>query len=150
MTGRPILLVEDNETDEIIALRAIKKANLANEVVVARDGGQALDYLFCRGAYAGRDPHILPKMILLDLKLPWLDGFDVLRAIRADERTRYLPVVVLTSSNDEGDILRSYQLGANSYVRKTVDLEVAGEGIRTLFVYWATMNRLPPEGSETR
>jgi two-component system response regulator len=139
-----ILLVEDNPDDEALTLRALKKNNIRNEVVVARDGAEALDYLFGRGAYAARDPRIMPHVILLDLKLPKVDGFEVLKALRADDRTRFLPVVILTSSNEEQDKLNGYGLGANSYVRKPVEFEAFIEGVRQLGLYWLILNQTAP------
>jgi two-component system response regulator len=141
-----ILLVEDNPDDEALTLRALKKNNIRNEVVVARDGAEALDYLFARGAYATRD-RIMPQVILLDLKLPKVDGFEVLKALRADERTRLLPVVILTSSNEEQDKLIGYGLGANSYVRKPVEFEAFIEGVRQLGLYWLILNQTAPRRS---
>src|SRR5688500_11921600 len=116
-----ILLIEDNESDELLTVRALEKANVANEIVVVRDGEEALAYLFSTGPYAGRSPSYLPTVVLLDLNLPKIGGLDVLRRVRADDRTRHLPVVVLTSSGEERDVVQSYQLGANAYVRKPVD-----------------------------
>src|SRR3984957_18684242 len=121
MFEKTILLVEDNADDEELTVRALKKNNVKNELVVARDGVQALDYLFGTGAHAGRDTSVLPGLVLLDLKLPKIDGLEVLRRLRADERTRRMPVVVLTSSKEEPDLVKSYNLGANSYIRKPVD-----------------------------
>ncbi|HEX2678770.1 MAG TPA: response regulator, partial [Polyangiales bacterium] len=121
----------------------LKKANLMNPVTVVRDGAEALDYLFARGVHAERDGRQLPQVILLDLKLPKIDGLDVLQAIRADERTRRLPVVVLTSSAEEQDIMRSYSLGANSYIRKPVDFDQFVEAVRQLGLYWLVLNRAP-------
>jgi two-component system, response regulator len=139
MTQKVILLVEDNPDDEALTLRAFRKSNVRNEVVVARDGVEALDYLFCTGAWIAREP-VLPQVVLLDLKLPRLDGIEVLRRIRADERTRLLPVVVLTSSKEERDLLDSYSIGANSYVRKPVDFEQFLEAARSLGLYWLVLN----------
>jgi two-component system response regulator len=139
-----ILLVEDNPDDEALTLRALKKNNILNEVVVARDGVEALDYLFGSGAHAGRDTSQQPQLVLLDLKLPRLDGLEVLRRLRADERTRRQPVVVLTTSNEERDILSSYALGANSYIRKPVDFEQFMEAVRQLGLYWLVLNVGPP------
>ncbi len=137
---RVILLVEDNQDDEILTLRAFRKLNIQNPIVVVRDGAEALDYLFGRGAHAGRDPDIKPQVILLDLHLPKLDGLEVLKHIRSDERTRLLPVVMLTSSNEERDLTGSYELGVNSYVRKPVDVASFFEAIRQLGMYWLLLN----------
>jgi len=144
MTDRAILLVEDNPDDEALTLRAFKKHNITNEVVVARDGAEALEYLFGTGRYAGRDLKLMPQLILLDLKLPKVDGLEVLGQIRADDRTRLLPVVVLTSSTEERDLVESYRLGANSYVRKPVDFNQFVEAARQLGLYWLLMNQPPP------
>ncbi len=144
MLSKIILLVEDNPDDEALTLRALKKNNILNEVVVAHDGAEALDYLFGAGPYAGRDPSEPPQVVLLDLKLPKVDGLQVLRRIRADERTRLLPVVVLTSSKEEQDLLNSYSLGANSYVRKPVDFNQFMEAVRQLGLYWLVLNEPPP------
>ncbi len=144
MSDRVILLVEDNDNDEVLTLRALKKSNILNRIVVARDGAEALDYLFSRGAYANRPAADVPQVILLDLKLPKVDGLDVLRAIRADERTKLLPVVVLTSSVEEQDVIRSYGLGANSYVRKPVDFNQFVEAVRQLGLYWLVINQPVP------
>src|SRR5580704_11494943 len=144
MFSRTILLVEDNPDDEALTLRALKKNNITNEVVVARDGAEALDYLFGTGAYAGRDTSILPQVTLLDLKLPKIDGLEVLKRLRADERTKLLPVVILTSSNEEQDRLRGYGLGANSYVRKPVDFDQFIDAVRQLGLYWLLLNERPP------
>jgi two-component system response regulator len=141
-----ILLVEDNPDDELLTLRALRKANVRNEVVVARDGVEALDYLFGTGAHAGRDTDVMPQVVLLDLKLPRLDGLEVLRRLRADERTRLLPVVILTSSNEERDRIAGYQLGANSYVRKPVDFGQFVDAVRQLGFYWLLINQPPPRG----
>ena len=144
MTNRAILLVEDNPDDEALTLRAFKKHNITNEVVVAHDGAEALEYLFGTGRYAGRDLEVMPQLILLDLKLPKVDGLEVLGQIRADDRTRLLPVVVLTSSTEERDLVESYRLGANSYVRKPVDFTQFAEAARQLGLYWLLMNQPPP------
>jgi CheY-like chemotaxis protein len=145
MSGnRPILLVEDNPDDEELTLRALRKNNVRNDVVVAHDGVEALDFLFGRGEHAGRDLTNQPQVILLDLNLPRVDGLEVLKALRADERTRLLPVVVLTSSKEEEDILRSYALGANSYVRKPVDFLAFIEAVKALGMFWLLINELPP------
>lgn len=142
--GRPvILLVEDNPDDVELTRRALDSSNVANEIVVARDGVEALEYLFAEGEYAGRDAADLPEVVLLDLKLPRIDGLEVLRRIRADARTRVLPVVVLTSSNEERDMVDSYELGANSYVRKPVEFERFVEAAKTLGLYWLVLNELP-------
>ena len=141
-----ILLVEDNPDDEALTLRALKKNNILNPVVVARDGIEALDFLFGTGAHAGRDLAHMPQVVLLDLKLPKVDGLEVLRRIRANERTRLQPVVVLTTSNEEQDILSSYQLGANSYIRKPVDFGQFMEAVRQLGLYWLVLNLAPPSG----
>lgn len=142
--ARVILLVEDNASDEKLTLRALRKGNLTNEIVVARDGVEALDYLFGRGPHAGRDPGDQPALVLLDLNLPRISGLDVLQQIRADERTRLLPVVVLTSSTLDEDTLGSYQRGANAYVRKPVDFVAFIEAARTLGMFWVLLNEPPP------
>ena len=144
MSDRVILLVEDNANDEALTQRAFKKANIANKVVVARDGAQALDYLFARGDFAARDPGEIPQVILLDLNLPKVGGLDVLRAIRADARTKLLPVVVLTSSKQDRDLVDGYSLGANSYVVKPVDFSQFSEAVRQLGLYWLVLNVLSP------
>lgn len=140
-----ILLVEDNPDDVELTLRAFKKSNIRNEVVVARDGAEALDYLFVTGAHAGRDADIMPAVILLDLRLPKIDGLEVLRRLRADERTKLLPVVILTSSKEEQDLIISYRLGANSYIRKPVDFVQFTEAVRILGLYWLLLNEAPPK-----
>jgi two-component system response regulator len=139
-----ILIVEDNPDDEALTIRALKKNNIGNRLVVVRDGVEALDFLFCTGAYSDRDPHDLPQTILLDLKLPKVDGLEVLKRIRADERTRLLPVVILTSSKEEQDLLQSYRNGANSYVRKPVDFNEFLAAARQLGLYWLVLNEAPP------
>ena len=144
MDNKVILLVEDNARDEALTRRALKKNNIVNEVVAARDGVEALDYLFGTGKYAGRDMSIMPQLVLLDLKLPKVNGLQVLQKIRAEERTRRLPVVVFTSSSEEEDVIRSYDLGANSYVRKPVDFEHFLEATRQLGLYWLVLNEVPP------
>ena len=144
MHNRVILLVEDNPRDEALTLRALKKSNIVNEVVVARDGVEALDYLFGRGAHAERDTSVIPQLVLLDLKLPKVDGLEVLRRMRADKRTKRLPVVVFTSSSEEEDMLSSYGLGANSYVRKPVEFEHFLEATKQLGLYWLVLNEAPP------
>ncbi len=141
---KTILLVEDNPDDEALTLRALKKNNIMNEVVVVRDGAEALDYLFAEGRHEGRDTSLMPQVVLLDLKLPKLDGLEVLRRLRADERTRLLPVVILTSSDEERDIVEGYSLGANSYIRKPVDFNQFIESVRQLGLYWLVLNQSPP------
>src|ERR1700747_580457 len=136
MEDKIILLVEDNSDDEKLTLRALKKNNILNEVVVARDGAQALDYLFGAGAYAGRDLRVMPQVILLDLKLPKLDGLEVLRRVRGDDRTKLLPIVILTSSNEELDRINGYGFGANSYVRKPVDFSEFSEAAPPPGLFW--------------
>jgi two-component system response regulator len=144
MRGGVILLVEDNPDDEALTIRALKKNNIANDVVVARDGAEALDYLLGTGAYAGRDLDQLPQVVLLDLKLPKVDGIEVLQRIRAEDRTRLVPVVVLTSSKEDRDLVQSYGEGANSYVRKPVDFSEFLEAVRQLGLYWLVLNEPPP------
>ena len=144
MESKVILLVEDNPRDEALTLRALKKSNVVNDVVVARDGVEALDYLFGTGAHADRDASDMPQLVLLDLKLPKVDGLQVLRRMREDERTRRLPVVVFTSSSEEQDLISSYNLGANSYVRKPVDFEQFLEAARQLGLYWLVLNLIAP------
>jgi CheY-like chemotaxis protein len=139
-----ILLAEDNAGDEALTLRALRKSNIRNEVVVVRDGALALDYLFGTGAYAGRDVADLPAVLLLDLKLPKMNGFDVLDRVRADPRTALLPVVILTSSNETEDRLRGYRSGANSYVKKPVESAAFVDAVRQLGVYWLLLNEAPP------
>jgi two-component system response regulator len=144
MSQKIILLVEDNQDDEELALIALKKGNIANEVVVAHDGAEALDYLFATGKYTSNEKKDLPEVVLLDLKLPKVDGLEVLRHIRANERTRRLPVVILTSSKAEEDLIRGYNEGANSYVRKPVDFKDFVQAVRQLQVYWLILNEPPP------
>ncbi|HYH98524.1 response regulator [Hyalangium sp.] len=144
LNERVILLVEDNADDEVLTLRALRKSNIRNPIVVVRDGASALDYLFAQGAHAGRDLRLQPQVVLLDLHLPKLDGLAVLQRIREDERTRTLPVVMLTSSNEEKDLMGSYQLGVNSYVRKPVDVTAFFEAIRQLGMYWLVLNEPAP------
>jgi len=136
-------LVEDNPDDELLTLRAFKKNNIVNEVVVARDGSEALDYLFGTGTYAGRDVSVMPQVVLLDLRLPKVNGLEVLRRLRANEQTKLLPVVVLTSSDEERDVVDSYSLGANSYIRKPVDFDQFVEAVRHLGLYWLVLNKSP-------
>ena len=144
MESKTILLVEDNPDDEALTLRALKRNNILNDVVVARDGAEALDYLLAQGQHSGRDPGKLPEVVLLDLKLPKIDGLEVLRRIRENSTTRRLPVVILTSSNEERDIIAGYDLGANSYIRKPVDFNQFMEAVRQLGVYWLVLNVSPP------
>jgi two-component system response regulator len=145
MTNKAILLlVEDNPDDELLTLRALKKNNVTGEVVVARDGVEALDYLFGAGEYAGRDTGVMPQVILLDLKLPKVDGLEVLRRLRADERTRLLPVVILTSSGEQQDMLDGYGYGANSYVRKPINFEQFVLAVEQLKLYWLRLDEAPP------
>jgi CheY-like chemotaxis protein len=143
MGEKYILLVEDNPDDETLMLRSLKKNKIMNEIVVVRDGSEALEHLFCKGKYANRNPGILPQVVLLDLKLPKLDGFEVLAKIRSDERTKLLPVVILTSSKEEKDLANSYKLGANSYVRKPIDFTEFSEAIKQLGLYWLILNENP-------
>jgi CheY-like chemotaxis protein len=147
MGTQPILLVEDNPDDEALTLRALKKNNIKNEVVVAHDGAEALDYLFGAGSYAGRDLQVMPQVILLDLKLPKIEGLEVLRRMRADPRTKLVPVVVLTSSDEEADRISGYGLGANSYIRKPVEFESFMECVRQLGLYWLVLNQTAPNSS---
>jgi CheY-like chemotaxis protein len=144
VTPKTILLVEDNPSDVALTRRALERSHVTNEMVVAEDGQEALDYLFCTGAYASRDSSDLPAVVLLDLKLPKVDGFGVLRRLRSDERTRRLPVVVLTSSSQEQDVAASYDLGVNSYMRKPVDFSQFAEAVRQLGLYWLILNEPPP------
>jgi len=144
MENKLILLIEDNPDDVALTLRALKKNNLGNQIVVAGDGVEALDYLFGTGAHLGRDTSVQPEVILLDLKLPKLDGFAVLRSLRSDRRTKLLPVVIMTSSKEQQDLIDGYGLGANSYVRKPVDFERFVEAVRQLGMYWLVLNERPP------
>jgi two-component system response regulator len=140
----PILLVEDNPDDELLTIRAIKKNNIGNDVIVVRDGSEALDFMFCKGAFSSRDASVLPAVILLDLNLPKVEGLEVLKRLRSDECTRLVPVVILTSSKEEQDVLRGYGFGANSYIRKPVDFEQFIEAVRQLGMYWLLLNEAPP------
>jgi two-component system response regulator len=139
-----ILLVEDNPDDVELTLRAFRKSKIANEIVVARDGVEAIDYLFATGRHAGRDNSSLPQLVLLDLKLPRLDGLQVLERIRANPKTKLLPVVILTSSTEQPDLLTGYSLGANSYIRKPVDFQEFVVAVRRLGLYWLLLNQPPP------
>lgn len=145
MANKSIMLVEDNPDDEALTLRALKRNNIRNEVVIARDGVEALDYLFATGTHAQRDISVQPVVILLDLKLPKVDGLEVLRRLRADERTKCIPVVVLTSSKEEQDLINSYSFGCNSYIRKPVDFMQFVEAVRQLGLYWLVLNEPPPQ-----
>jgi two-component system, response regulator len=144
MENATILLVEDNADDEALTLRALKKNNIGNKVYVVRDGVEALEFLFCTGPYADRDPHDMPKLILLDIKLPKMDGLEVLHRIRAEERTSLLPVVLLTSSKEEQDLIEGYKGGANSYMRKPVDYAQFVEYVGQIGLYWLGLNETPP------
>jgi two-component system response regulator len=144
MEDKMILIVEDNPDDEALTIRALKKNNIGNRVVVVRDGAEALDFLFCTGAYASRDPNDMPQVTLLDLKLPKVDGLEVLKRIRADQRTSLLPVVILTSSKEEQDLIGSYEYGANSFMRKPVDFDQFADSVHRLGLYWLVLNEVPP------
>jgi two-component system response regulator len=146
--NKVLLLVEDNPTDEKLTIRAFKKSGVINDIEVVRDGAEALDFLFATGKYEGREATALPALILLDLKLPRIDGLEVLRRIRADDRTKRLPVVILTASKEHQDILRGYSLGANAYVRKPVDFGEFAEAAKTLGLFWLLLNEPPPAGSD--
>jgi len=143
MDAKTILVVEDNPDDEELTLRSLRRAHIASKVVVARDGSEALDYLYAGGAYAERDRSQIPALVLLDLKLPIVGGIDVLKRIRAEPLTRYLPVVVLTSSSEDEDMVRSYDSGANSYVRKPVDFSEFAGAVKQLGLYWLVLNSVP-------
>jgi two-component system response regulator len=145
MGHKNILLVEDNPDDEALTIRALKQNNIVNEIIVAHDGSEALDYLFGTGKYTGRDLSNTPEVVLLDLKLPKIDGLEVLRRLRADERTSLLPVVILTSSKEERDLINGYKLGANSYIRKPVDFVQFTEAVKQLKLYWLVLNERPPK-----
>jgi two-component system response regulator len=138
-----ILLAEDNERDAEMTLRALRKNNLGNRVHRVVDGAEALDFMFCTGAYASRDPNALPKLILLDLKMPKVDGIEVLRRLKSEERTRVLPVVIMTSSNEEKDVVESYRLGVNSYIVKPIDFSAFVDVVARLGLYWVVANRVP-------
>lgn len=146
MKNKFILLVEDSIDDEMLTLRALRNSKILNEVIVAHDGKEALDYLFGAGIFAGRDTSIIPEVVLLDLNLPKVNGLEVLRAIRANENTKLLPVVILTSSREEKDLIDSYSLGANSYIRKPVDFIQFTDAARQLGLYWLVLNESPPKG----
>lgn len=148
MSSKKILLVEDNTDDVLLTLRALQRANILNEVIVARDGSEALDYLTSEGQYAGRDVNDLPEVVLLDLKMPRMGGLEFLENIRKIRSLKFLPVVILTSSKEDRDILESYNLGANSYIQKPVDFNQFVEAIRTLGLYWLFLNVHPPGGSD--
>ena len=139
-THKTILLVEDNEDDEVLTLRAFKKNQIGNPLVVARDGVEALDYMFGTGAHAGRDASVQPQLVLLDLNLPRVSGLEVLARLRAEPRTRHVPVVVLTSSKEEEDIAQSYEAGANGYVRKPIDLTEFSDAIKAVGAFWLAVN----------
>jgi two-component system response regulator len=143
MNNKAILLVEDNPDDEVLTLRALTKNNFANDVVVARDGAEALDYLFCTGLHSDRDPRDAPALMLLDLKLPKVDGLEVLRRVREDERHTLLPIIILTSSKEEQDLMRGYGLHCNSYIRKPVDFTAFVEAVKTIGMYWLVLNEVP-------
>ena len=144
MESLMILLVEDNPDDEVLTMHALKKSHIGNKVYVARDGAEALDFLFCQNQYADRDPHEMPQLILLDIKLPKIDGLEVLRRIREDERTSLLPVVILTSSKEQQDLLQAYKNRANSYMRKPVDFDQFADAVHQLGLYWLVINQAPP------
>lgn len=144
MAEKMILLVEDNPDDEELTLRALRKSKLTNEIAVVRDGSEALDFIFCEGKYSDRVPPILPAVILLDLKLPKLNGIDVLKRIRSNENTKLVPVVILTSSSEEEDMINSYASGANSYVRKPVAFNAFADAVSELGLYWMLINEQPP------
>ena len=144
MKDKMILVVEDNPNDEALTVRALKRHNLGKNLHIVRDGAEALDFLFCRGAYADRDPQEMPEVTLLDLKLPKVDGLEVLRQLRAVERTSLLPVVILTTSDEQQDMIAGYKNGANSYVRKPVDFNEFVEAVRNLGLYWLVLNEAPP------
>ena len=145
MNEKIILLVEDNPDDEELTLRALKRQKITNEIIVVRDGQEALDYLFGAGAYAGRDTRIQPQVVLLDINLPKVSGLDVLKLLRADERTRMLPIVILTSSTEERDLTAAYKNCVNSYIRKPVDFDQFTEAVRQLGLYWLILNESPPK-----
>jgi two-component system response regulator len=143
MKNKVILLVEDNPDDVKLTLRALKKNNIMNEVVVAQDGVEALEYMFGEGKYAGRDATVMPQVVLLDLKMPKMDGLEMLQRLRADKRTHLQPVVILTTSSEDKDRIDSYKLGANSYIRKPVDFNQFAEAVQQLGLYWLVLNESP-------
>jgi len=143
MTIGKILLIEDNPDDELLTIRALKKNNIVNDIIVKRDGVEALDYLFGTGSHSSIDSHEMPQLILLDLKLPKLDGLEVLKRIRGSEHTRFIPIVILTTSNEQQDIMKSYEDGANSYIRKPVDFDQFVESVKQLGMYWLVLNEAP-------
>lgn len=145
MNSKVILLVEDNIDDEMLTLRALSKNKLANKIDVVRDGAEALDYIFCRGEYSQRDCSIKPQLILLDINLPKIDGMDVLKAIREDDRSKYIPVVMLTTSTQENDMVKSYECGANSYIGKPVDFNEFMEAVTQVGIYWLAINSTPKD-----
>ena len=149
MAALTILLVEDNPDDEVLTVRELQKQHIVNEIITMRDGVEALEYLFGTGQYAWRDVRDFPTVVLLDLKLPKVDGLEVLRRIRADDRTKHIPVVVLTSSDDQRDVVESYRLGANSYVRKPVNFDQFQEAVRHVQFYWLRLNEPPPSGGSS-
>ncbi|MBL1176655.1 response regulator [Pantanalinema sp. GBBB05] len=147
LVPRSILLVEDNPDDEELTIRALRRSGVLNEIVVARDGVEALEYLYGTGQYAGRNTDIQPTVIMLDLNLPRINGIEVLQRLRSDERTRFLPVVILTTSNEQRDLLDSYSNGCNSYIRKPVDFLQFSETVHQLGMYWLLLNEIPTLGS---
>ena len=148
MEEKIILLVEDNPDDITLTERALKKSHILNKLVIAKDGVEALDYLFCTGGWVGRDINNIPQVVLLDIKLPKIDGLEVLKRIRSDSRTKLLPVVILTSSKEERDLIISYSLGANSYIRKPVNFNQFVDAVRQLGLYWLVLNEPPPVNGE--
>jgi two-component system response regulator len=144
MKERYILLIEDNEDDELLCIRAFKKSNIKNKIKVVRDGAEAIDFLACRGSYSERDCKDRPEIILLDLKLPKVDGLEVLEFIRSKKETKLLPVIILTTSKEESDIVKSYSLGANSFIRKPVDFEQFYKAVNQLGMYWLVLNECCP------
>jgi two-component system, response regulator len=142
--NKPIMLAEDNADDEMLTLRALKQNNIANDVVIARDGVEVLDYLFCRGAHSERNPALMPAMLLLDLKMPRMGGLEVLKHLRSDPRTELLPIIILTSSKEEQDLIQGYKLHANSYIRKPVDFAQFIDAVKQIGMYWLVLNEPPP------